>query len=266
MKRKVIISLAPVTSGERINDKELAEDVAACIRLGATVCHLHARTEEGRLSPDDTYMRKCFEAILEKEEVIVQASTGGVSDMTIQQRCHPLHYKKVESASLNGGSTNLGSLLYKNTLEEIIYCAKQTYDKGILPEIEVFDIGMIQNVLDIRKNGEAEFRDPLLFNLVFGHRGGMQATMESLIAMRQFVPKDALWGVTHYGRDNWHFLAAAIAMGASLVRIGFEDSKYMDDHTTALTNADLVARLIELIQSMGFEVTTIGETRQLLRS
>ncbi|MBN2221791.1 MAG: 3-keto-5-aminohexanoate cleavage protein, partial [Vallitaleaceae bacterium] len=242
MERKVIISLAPVKAGVCIDYEKLAEDVAACVRLGATVCHLHARSEDGSLSPDDSYMRKCFEAILEKEEVIVQASTGGVSDMTIQERCNPLNYKKVESASLNGGSTNLGSLLYKNTLEEIVFCAKQTYERGILPEIEVFDIGMIQNILTIQKNKEAEFKNPLMFNLVFGHRGGMQATMESLIAMRQFVPQNALWGVTHYGRDNWHFLAAAIAMGASLVRIGFEDSDYLDEQRTAATNVDVVKR------------------------
>lgn len=265
MERKVIISLAPVKAGTSIDAKILADDVAECIRLGATVCHLHSRESDGRLTPDDTYMRECFELILAKEPVIVQASTGGVSNMTIQERCNPLEYHKVESASLNGGSTNLGPLLYKNTLDEMIYCAKKTYEKGILPEIEVFDIGMIQNIEMIQSKEEAIFKDPLLFNLVFGHRGGMQPTIESLIAMRQFVPANALWGVTHYGRDNWHFLAAAIAMGASLVRIGFEDSDYLDENTTATTNAQVVKRLVAMIRGIGFEPTTFKETREILR-
>lgn len=55
-------------------------------------------------------MEECFEAILKKTDVVVQASTGGVSDLTIEERCNPLNYEKVESASLNGGSTNLGRL------------------------------------------------------------------------------------------------------------------------------------------------------------
>lgn len=265
MERKVIISLAPVKAGTDIDCKKLADDVAECIRLGATVCHLHSREADGSLTPDDAYMRTCFDMILAKEPVIVQASTGGVSSMTIQERCNPLNYDRVESASLNGGSTNLGKLLYKNTLDEMIYCAKQTYEKGILPEIEVFDIGMIQNILMIQRNEEAKFKNPLLFNLVFGHRGGMQPTIESLIAMRQFVPSNALWGVTHYGRDNWHFLAAAIAMGASLVRIGFEDSDYIYEHTNATTNAQVVKRLVELIRSIGFEPSTYKETREILK-
>ena len=62
---------------------------------------------------------------------------------------------------------------------------------------------------------EQPFADPMLFNLVFGHKGGMQPTPEMLAAFRSFVPSDALWGVTHFGRDNWTFLAAAIAMGAT---------------------------------------------------
>lgn len=262
--RKIIISLAPVKAGTRIQSDALASDVADCIRLGATVCHLHAREADGNLSPDDSYMRTCFEKILEKGSILVQASTGGVSEMTIQERCNPLNYEKVESASLNGGSTNLGSLLYKNTLDEMIYCANQTFEKKILPEIEVFDIGMIQNILMIRNKEEASFRSPLMFNLVFGHRGGMQPTIESLTAMKQFVPQDALWGVTHYGRDNWWFLAAAVAMGASLVRIGFEDSDYVDRQTKAQTNADVVKRLIELLRSMEVEPTTLSETRKIL--
>ena len=63
---------------------------------------------------------------------------------------------------------------------------------------------------------QVPYREPVLYNLVFGHRGGMQANMECLTAFLAAVPAEARWGVTHYGRDNWDFLAAAIAMGASV--------------------------------------------------
>ncbi len=193
---------------------------------------------------------------------MVQASTGGISDMTIEERCYPLEYWRVESASLNGGSTNLGEAVYRNSFDDIRYCAKMCYDKKIIPEIEVFDIGMLNNIKIVSE--EQPFQDPILYNLVFGHKGGMQPTIEALTAFRSFVPKDHLWGVTHFGRDNWTFLAAAIAMGATVVRIGFEDSRYLDDHTQADYNWQLVERLVHLIHAMGKEVATPDEVRQML--
>ncbi len=182
--------------------------------------------------------------------------------MNIQERCNPLNYHKVESASLNGGTTNLGEAVYINSFDDIRYCAKTCYEKQILPEIEVFDIGMIHNINLVRK--EQPFRDPVLFNLVFGHKGGMQPTVEALAAFRSFVPDDCLWGVTHFARDNWTFLAAAIAMGAAVVRIGFEDSPYLEEGVNARYNYQVVEKLVHLIRAMGLEAATPDEARMML--
>ena len=214
---KVIISLAPVAAGTPVDKYALAEDVQKSVAAGASMCHLHCRRPDGSLTPDITYMVECFEEILKKTDVVVQASTGGVSEMNIQDRCNPLDYKKVESASLNGGTTNLGEAVYINSFDDIRYCAKAVYERNILPETEVFDIGMLHNMELVKQ--ELPFQEPRLFNLVFGHKGGMQPTPEMLAAFVSFVPKDSFWGVTHFGRDNWTFLAMAIAMGATVVRV-----------------------------------------------
>lgn len=260
--RKVIISVAPVAGPDPLVPKELAKDVVECVKRGASMCHLHCKTNEGYLTPDIKTITEAFEEILLKVDVVIQASTGGVSNMTIEERCNPLTYEKVESASLNGGSTNLGEAIYRNSFEDIRYCAKACYERGIIPEIEVFDIGMIHNIELVA--GEVPFRKPILFNLVFGHKGGMQPTVEALVAFKSFVPKGCLWGVTHYGRDNWTFLAAAIAMGATIVRIGFEDSKFLEEGLEANCNWELVAQLSELIYTMGLEVATPTEVREIL--
>ena len=261
--RKVIISLAPVKAGEEVNAEKLAKDVEKSVQLGASMCHLHCRRPDGSLTPDISYMTECFEEILKRTDVVVQASTGGVSDMDIQKRCNPLEYEKVETASLNGGTTNLGESVYINSFDDIRYCAKAVYERGILQETEVFDIGMIHNMALVRE--EQPFAEPMLFNLVFGHKGGMQPTPEMLTAFWSFVPSDALWGVTHFGRDNWSFLAMAIAMGASVVRIGFEDSDYLNEGERAVYNYQLVERLAALIRLMGLETASPDEARELLR-
>ncbi len=262
MARKVIISLAPVKAGTPIDKVALAEDVRLCVEKGAGMCHLHCRLPDGTLTPDITDFVATFEEILSRTDVLVQASTGGVSGMTIRERCNPLDYWRVESASLNGGSTNLNGAVYVNTDADIAYCARSAYERGIIPEVEVFDIGMICNIE--RDARQQPYRRPIFYNLVFGHRGGMQPDMTCLQAFRSAVPPDAKWGVTHYGRDNWEFLAAAIAMGASVVRIGFEDSDYLADGVRAQQNHQLVERLTQLIHAMGLETATPDEARRML--
>ncbi|MBQ7063454.1 MAG: 3-keto-5-aminohexanoate cleavage protein [Firmicutes bacterium] len=262
MPRKIIISLAPVRSGDAIDKAALAEDVARCAELGAGMCHLHCRRPDGALTPDTTDFIATFEEILKRSDIVVQASTGGISEMTISERCRPLDYPRVESASLNGGSTNLNGGLYVNLDSDIDYCAKACYERGIIPEVEVFDIGMIYNVE--RSAARTPYRRPIFYNLVFGHKGGMQADMTCLQAFRSAVPAEAKWGVTHYGRDNWEFLAAAMAMGASIVRIGFEDSAYLAPGTDARFNYQVVERLVQLIQAMGLETATPDETRRIM--
>ncbi len=259
---KVIISVAPVAGSDPLIPEMLVTDIEKCVDAGASMCHLHCKTREGRLTPDISNVSLAFDKILENRDIVVQASTGGISKMTIEERCNPLWYQRVESASLNGGSTNLGEAIYRNSFEDIRYCAKVCYERGILPEIEVFDIGMIHNIELIRQ--EIPFQEPLAFNLVFGHKGGMQPTMQALNAFQSFLPKNSFFGVTHFGRDNWSFLAGAISIGARLIRIGFEDSRYLTNKKVAKYNYELVEKLAALIHAMDMEVATPLEARKIL--
>lgn len=262
MARKIIISLAPVKAGTPVDRAALAADVEKCVALGAGMCHLHCRRPDGTLTPDTTEFVATFEDILARTDVVVQASTGGISDMTIEERCRPLDYCRVESSSLNGGTTNLNGAVYVNTDADIDYCARRSYERDIIPEVEVFDIGMIYNVE--RSARTQPYRRPIFYNLVFGHKGGMQPDMTCLQAFRSAVPADARWGVTHYGRDNWDFLAGAMAMGASIVRIGFEDSAWLAPGVYAEHNWQVVERLVQLIHAMGLETAAPDEVREIM--
>lgn len=263
MTRKVIISLAPSAGPAPINPPALAAEVIDCAAAGASICHLHCKTREGVLTPDISVISETFDRIRSGCDIVVQASTGGISSMSIEQRCNPLNYAYVESASLNGGSTNLGEAVYINSFDDIRYCADACYKREIVPEIEVFDIGMLNNISLIRQ--EQSFSEPVLFNLVFGHLGGLPATIDALAAFRSFVPANALWGVTHFARDNWTFLTAAIAMGAAVVRIGFEDSRWLGEKQLADNNIQLVERLAQIIRSMGLEIASPDEARAMIK-
>lgn len=262
MKKKVIIALAPMEASVPIVIDTLVKDIVDSVNAGASLVHLHARDNKGEMSRNTDLLVKAFERALTQADFVVQASTGGISDMTIEERCYPLDYKNVQSCSLNGGSMNLGENLYHNTFNDIRYVSHKAYKANTVPEIEVFDISMIQTMEHLLQ--DLPYKEPRAYNLVFGHRGGMEATINNLFAFKSFVPEKALWGVTHFGRTGWDFIAAAIAMGAFEVRIGFEDSRYLADDVSATRNVEVVARLKQLIESIGFEVATPKEAKEIL--
>lgn len=263
MADKVLISVAPVSAADKqIDPVKIAADVTACAEAGAAMAHLHVRNRDGSLTPDLSVLKETVGLIRNQSDIIIQASTGGVSDLTIQERCAPLYYDKVEACSLNVGSTNLGNAVYCNPIPEVKYCVEEIIKTGKTPEIEVFEIGHIHMVQELRR--EFLMKSPILFSIVLGHPGGAPATPEALAAMVNFIPKDTIWGITHAYRKDFGIIAGALGLGARTVRIGFEDSNYLNPATQAETNLPLVEKTVQLLQAMDKEPMTPDEARQML--
>lgn len=262
--RKIILSVAPVAGDStRVLPEEVAEEALQAAKVGAALVHLHVRDKNGKLSRSLTDFEHTIALISKGSDLIIQGSTGGVSDMTIEERCAPLDCELVEMSSLNAGSVNLGDVVYRNPYPEIKYCTQRCAETGVLPEIEVFEMGMIHNMKLIGE--EIDLPKPVLFNMVLGHKGGAPATPKTLALFSQYMPENALWGITHYGRrEDFSILTTAVGLGACLVRIGFEDSAYVDATGKARNNAVLVERMARIITDMGLEVATPTEARAIL--
>lgn len=258
---KVLLSVAPVSAADtHIDPKKIAEDVIECEKAGAGMVHLHVRDLNGKLTPNLDVFRETIERIREKSNIVIEASTGGVSNLTIQERCAPLYYDKVECASLNVGSVNLGEAVYQNPIDEVRYCVQEIIKNKKTPEVEVFELGMIHTTVQLYK--EYSIPDPLLFSIVLGHEGAAPATIEALTAMRSFIPNNMIWGITHAHRQQNDIISAAIGMGAITVRVGFEDSNYIDAGRQSETNAPIVAHFAKLLESMGKTPMTPDEARE----
>ncbi|MCU5774820.1 3-keto-5-aminohexanoate cleavage protein [Erwiniaceae bacterium BAC15a-03b] len=263
MSDNVIISLAPVAADcPRVIPAELAEEILGCTDYGAAIVHLHVRDQQGRLTPDTRDFAATIAPLIAQSGLIIQASTGGVSAMSIAQRCAPLECAGVEMASLNVGSVNLGDQVYFNPTPDVEYCARNIVERNIIPEFEVFEIGMINNIVALQQ--KIKFKTPMLLNIVLGHRGTTPASIEALIAMRSMIPPGALWGITHFGRGNFDIIAAAVALGASEVRIGFEDSDYINASEKVAHNFRLVEKLANIIYGMDKNVASPALARQML--
>ena len=258
---KVMISVAPVASTDKnIVPDKIATDVLNCWQAGASMVHLHVRDALGNLTTDMSHLEETLRLIRKDSDMIIQVSTGGVSNLSIKERCVPLYSDLVEASSLNVGSTNLGKAVYCNPIDDVEYCVRELLKMKKTPEVEVFEMGHIFAMKELME--QYEFRNPVLFSIVLGHKGEAPATPEVLAAMIQMIPKETLWGITQANRRDFSIIAAALGMGASTVRIGFEDSNYLDHHTVVDTNRPLVEKTVRLIRAMDKEPMSPTEARR----
>lgn len=260
--KSVLISVAPVSaSSTEVDPHRVAEDVIACAKAGAAMVHLHVRDSMGRLTADSTEFRETVRLIQQGCDIAIEASTGGVSQLNIEERCVPLGLPEVDFASLNVGSVNLGQSVYVNSPCDVEYCVERIVKSNKIPDIEVFEIGMIATAQELcRRYNVAQ---PHLFSIVLGHNGAAPATIEALTALRSFIPREALWGITHYARQDNDIIAAAIGMGASAVRIGFEDSAAIDNGRVAVNNAEIVEHFAGMLRAMGKQPMTPSQLKEV---
>lgn len=268
---KVIIAVAPVKHPgsempEGCRNPESAEDIARgvidCARAGAAMVHLHVRDEHGVQTAEMDVFARTLDLIRAESDIIIQGSTGGLSSLSLEERCVALNDPRVEAASLNMGSCNFGDDVYINTLPDIRYWAGRMRETRTVPELEVFDLSMIATCGRIADEGLIS--RPLHFNICLGFESAIQATSENLYTMQAAVPGESTWGITHDGMKDLRILGAALGMGASAVRVGFEDSFYYALEKTATTNVELVTRLRALVEAMGLEPMTAPEARREL--
>jgi 3-keto-5-aminohexanoate cleavage enzyme len=131
------------------------------------------------------------------------------------------------------------------------------------PILATFEGGMINNAALLAAEGC--LRPPFVFGFALGFRGALPATPHVLHALCGMLPPNTAWGLIHHGMQDLSLLATAIDMGASLVRVGFEDSVYYASGCPARTNGELVEKVVALVRAMGLDVATVPEARAMLQ-
>ncbi len=272
-RRKIIITVAPVCHVGKIiphecknplSPDEIAEDVVNCTHAGAGMVHLHVRDETGEQTFDLNVFRKTLDRITSKSDIIIQGSTGGISTLSLEERCVCLDEPRVEVASLNMGSVNFGETVYINTLPDIRFWAGRMKERKVLPEMEIFDLSMVETCSKLADEGVLERPMHYNFCLGQGNASALSATPENLGYLKSLMEPGSQWGLNHDQMPDLSMLACALSMGASVIRVGFEDSFYCEPGKPAKTNAELVEKLVMLVRSMGFEPASPLEARVIL--
>ncbi len=261
--RKIIISVAPIARDKmNIRAGEVAEDVIGCIKNGATMMHLHPFTADHQFDPEGVLFNEIVERIKEQDDIIVQASTGAVN-VPIEERYKILDNPYVQSCSFNSGTFNVGDNSYMvNTINDLRRLRDLTVEKGIHCDFSLFELGMIEAMRALDE--EKPFLQPAIHSLVFGFDWHMPATREYLTAALSVLPEKTLFAVTPDRRKDFSMIAAAICLGAGVVRIGMEDSAALSPGKFAKSNAELVKRTAEIIRMCGCEPATLEEAKNIL--
>lgn len=232
---------------------EIAADVALAVERGITSVHLHARDLDGA----PTWSRDVYAEIITRiknrnPELVINVSTSGRSWSDIERRSDVLSLDddlKPDVASLTLSSMNFMSGPSVNSPDAIRALARIMLERGITPELEVFDLGMINFARVLRHEGLLTGVVPA--NIFFGNIAGLQPSLAEMGVATSLIPDDVQWNGAGIGTFQNRVHAIALNSGGG-VRVGLEDGLFFDAKKTQLaTNLSLLERVHTLLELSG---------------
>jgi uncharacterized protein (DUF849 family) len=299
MPRKVIITCA-ITGGIHtptmsdalpLTPDEIAAQSVAAAEAGAAILHLHARDpKDGRPTPDPKVFMDFLPRIKQQTGAVLNVTTGGGLNMTVEDRLAAPLVAKPEMCSLNMGSMNFGifpladrykewkhdweepylrgtdDFIFRNTFRDIARIIELLgKEHGTRFEHECYDVGHLYNLAHFVDRKVIE--PPFFVQTIFGILGGIGADWDNVLFMKRTADRlfgeDYVWSVLAAGRQQIPFCTQAAMMGGN-VRVGLEDSLYIGRGRLASSNAEQVAKIRRIIDELGLEVATPDEARSLL--
>ena len=274
-----------------ITPDQIVEQSVAAAEAGAAILHLHARDPaSGKPTPDPAVFMQFLPRIQQQTDAVLNITTGGGLNMTVQDRLAAPLRVKPEMCSLNMGSMNFGifqladryqnwkhdweqdylrntdDFIFRNTfrdIERIITTLGDTH--GTRFEHECYDVGHLYTLAHFvdRKL----IRPPFFVQTIFGILGGIGADWDNLHFMRRTADKlfgaDYVWSVLAAGRQQLPFATQAAMMGGN-VRVGLEDNLYIAKGELATSNAQQVSKIRMIVEALGHEIATPAEARAAL--
>jgi 3-keto-5-aminohexanoate cleavage enzyme len=247
--------------------EEIAESAYACYNEGAAIVHIHARDKAGKPTGSTDVFREIHEKIRTRSDVILQDSTGGGANLTIEQRTECLEAYP-EMASLNMGTMmrTLGPYAgtpFANTRSDIEAFVTRMNEFGVKPEMEVYNLAMFREVNNLIEKGLVE--KPYYVNLILGmaYQGALEANLMYLPTYLQFLPPDTLFNTLGVGAAQTPVATMGMILGGC-VRVGMEDNLYYSKGELVKSNAQLVARMVRIARELGREPVKPDEARKIL--
>jgi uncharacterized protein (DUF849 family) len=262
-----------------ITPAQIAEESLAAAEAGAAVVHLHVRDpHSGAPSMElDLYARVVETIRRHDPRLVINLTTGpggrfvpgdpdprvagpGTSLLPPERRVEHVVALRPDVCSLDLNTMNSGEQVVINTPRSVARMARAIREAGVLPELECFDSGDL--VLAQQLMAQGELAGPGLFTLVTGVRYGLPFSPQALDFARSLLPAGAHWSAFAVGRQAFRAVAQSFLLGGN-VRIGLEDTIYLDKGRLARGNAELVAKARRIVEDLGGRLASAAEARAL---
>jgi uncharacterized protein (DUF849 family) len=299
MKNKAIITCAitgamhtpTMSDALPITPEQIAKESIAAAQAGAAIIHLHARVPEtGEPTGNPDVFGQFLPIIKQHTDAVINLTTGGSPSMTVQDRLAGAIRYQPEMCSLNMGSMNFAifpaakrikewkyaweepyvvnsdDFIFRNTFRDIAYILETLGAAGTKFEHECYDVGHLYNLAHFLDRGMV--KPPFFVQMIFGILGGIGPDLDNLVFMKRtadrlFGADSYQWSVLAAGKHQMSFLTQAALLGGN-VRVGLEDSLFLERGRMAASNAEQVVKIRRILTEMGLEPATPTEARQLL--
>ena len=298
-KRKVIITCA-VTGAIHtpsmskylpVSPNEIADAAILAADAGASILHLHARDpRNGKPTQDPAVFEEILPKIKNETDAVINITTGGSPHMTVEERMMPASVFKPELASLNMGSMNFGlypmldrfsefehtwerdnleksrDLVFKNTFQDIETILKIGKSNETRFEFECYDISHLYNLKHFVDRNLIS--PPFFIQSVFGLLGGIGAHPEDLMHMKRTADRlfgsDYQWSILGAGKNQMTLASMGAAQGAN-VRVGLEDSLWIEPGKLAQSSKDQVTKVRNILEGFSLDIATPNQVRDILK-
>ena len=268
---KVILTVAPTGAWPSKEDtpyvplqpREIADEVYACWKAGASIAHIHVRDDAGKSSMSYEKFTETVGLIRATDcDIVLNLTTSGQLGLEDEARMKHVIAHRPELASYDCGSMNwLHTSVFENHPRFLERLGTVMQEVGVKPEIEIFDAGMVYNALYYLKKGI--LKAPLHFQFVLGAAGGMDATVENLVFLKSLIPAGSTWGALGIGKGHLPIMYAALALGGH-VRVGMEDNILYSKGVLAKSNVEFVERTRRIVAELNKQIATPAEAREIL--
>jgi uncharacterized protein (DUF849 family) len=274
-----------------LNPEQIAAAAIAAAKAGAAIVHLHARNPNtGEPTGDPAIYSRFLPQIRDSSDVVINITTGGSPQMSVKERIGAAVAFQPELASLNMGSMNFAifpaarrisdwkfpwekpyvmdsdDFIFRNTFRDIAYILESLGSSGTKFEHECYDVGHLYNLAHFVDRGLV--KPPFFIQMAFGILGGIGPDLRNLVFMKEtadrlFGPGNFQWSVLAAGRHQFPFTTEAALLGGN-VRVGLEDSLFIERGTLATSSAQQVSKMVRVLGEMGIDPATPAEARESL--
>lgn len=272
-----------------VTAQEIIDDIMSVHEAGGAVAHVHVRDEKtGLPNADQEIYQRVLSEVKKRCDIVICTTTGGRLGEPVENRVRVVTNLEPELASLNAGSLNFAlfqvannykswrhdweeeylrgteDFIFPNTFYTMRKFVQAMAEHGTKPEFEIYDVGMINNLAQLIRDGHVQ--TPVYLQFVLGILGGIPASIENLVYLLETARRqigDFAWSVCAAGRFQMPMTTHALLMGGN-ARVGLEDNLYLEKGVLAQNSGQQVAKLIRIASEFGIEPATPAEARQIL--